>query len=232
MTRVKKYSETIKNWPVSDRPMEKLADNGPANLSDSELLAILIGAGSGKKNALDLARDIIRAFDGFAGIDSASIEEMTRIGGIGRSKAISIKAGLEIARRFSVSSKDEKTVLRTSEDVMSVYLRQMKNLKKEVFKVVLLNTKGRLIKDVTVSEGGLTSSMAHPREVFSPAIRESAHSVILVHNHPSGDPSPSDDDINITRRLQEVGKLMDIHVVDHIIVGDNQYYSFVDEGLI
>ncbi|VAX15231.1 UPF0758 family protein [hydrothermal vent metagenome] len=223
------YKESIKQWPEPDRPKEKLIANGPAFLSDSELLSIIIGSGAGNKNALDLARDLLNRFDDLSSLDVASVEEIKKVKGIGETKAVTVKAALELARRFAVSSNGTSKVIRTSEDVVSVYIRQMKNMKKEVFKVVLLNVKNKVFKTVTVSEGGLTSSVVHPRDVFSPAIRESAHGVILLHNHPSGDPSPSEEDMMLTRRITEAGRLLHIKILDHIIIGDNRYYSFADE---
>lgn len=223
------YKESIKQWPEPDRPKEKLIANGPAFLSDSELLSIIIGSGAGNKNALDLARDLLNRFDDLSSLDVASVEEIKKVKGIGETKAVTVKAALELARRFAVSSNGTSKVIRTSEDVVSVYIRQMKNMKKEVFKVVLLNVKNKVLKTVTVSEGGLTSSVVHPRDVFSPAIRESAHGVILLHNHPSGDPSPSEEDMMLTRRITEAGRLLHIKILDHIIIGDNRYYSFADE---
>lgn len=225
--------EAIKQWPEGDRPREKLVSRGASYLSDSELLAIIIGSGSGSKNALDLARELIKVFDGLEGIEAASIDELCRVRGVGEAKAIGIKAGLELGRRFSISSRQTKsTPFRTSDDVARYYLVEMKNLRKEIFKVALLNSRNRLIKTVTVSEGGLNGAVVHPREVFNPAIRESASRVILIHNHPSGDPEPSDDDINYTRRIVDAGRLMDIKVIDHLIIGDNRHYSFADEGML
>lgn len=229
--RQKKYklAEAIKLWPENDRPREKFVSSGPSSLSDSELLAILIGSGTGSKNALDLARDVLREFDDLAGIETASLEEIQRIRGIGMAKAVSIKAGLELGRRFAAASKSPVSgVIRTSEDVANMYIPMMKNYKKEKFMVALLNAKNRLIKTVTISEGGLTGVSVEPREVFNPAIRESAHAVILMHNHPSGEPEPSDDDINITRRMVEAGRLINIRIIDHIIFGENRYYSMAD----
>ncbi|MBI4665964.1 MAG: DNA repair protein RadC [Nitrospinae bacterium] len=221
--------EAIKQWPESDRPREKLMTNGPSSLSDSELLAILIGSGSGERNAMDLARDLLKKFEDLSGLESASIEEIRKVRGIGPVKAITVKAGLELGRRFSGASKNAiSSPVRASEDVANIYLPQMKNLKKEVFRVALLNTRNKIVKTVTISEGGLAAAVVEPREVFAPAIREAASAVILMHNHPSGDPEPSDDDINLTRRLVSAGKLMNIKVLDHIVFGDGRYYSFSD----
>ena len=221
--------EAIKQWPESDRPREKLVKNGAVALSDSELVAILIGSGSGSKNALDLAREILVKFDGLSGLEIASVEEIRKTRGIGEVKAVTIKAGLEMGRRFAASSgQGASPPIRVSEDAAKLFMPLMKNMRKETFRVALLNSKNRITKTVTVSEGGLASAMVEPREVFSPAIRESASGVILLHNHPSGDPDPSDDDVNLTRRLTAAGKLINIKILDHIIIGDGRYYSFAD----
>lgn len=228
-----KLRETIKKWPEEDRPREKLSSKGANYLPDSELLAIIIGSGSKEKNALDLARSLLGKFDSLAGIESASVGEICSLPGIGLGKATSIKAALELGRRFASSSASVKSYpIRTAEDVYTLYLASMKNLKKEIFSVMLLNSKNRLMKTVTISEGALTGTIVHPREVFNPAIRESAHGVIFTHNHPSGDPEPSAEDIALTRRLVEAGKLMGIRVIDHLIIGDNRYYSFSDNNML
>jgi len=225
--------EAIRQWPESDRPREKLSEKGPSFLSDSELLATIIGSGSGKKNALDLARALIAKFDNLAGIEAASIEEIRSVPGIGFNKAVNILAALELGRRFTIAASSAKTSpIRTAEDAFNHYRGSMKNLRKEVFSIMLLNTKHKLIKTVLVCEGALNSAYVEPREVFNPAIRASAHGVILTHNHPSGEPDPSDNDISLTRRLVEAGKLMGIHVIDHLIIGDNRYYSFADNDLL
>lgn len=225
--------ETIKKWPEEDRPREKLSSKGANYLPDSELLAVIIGSGSKGKNALDLARTLLGKFENLAGIESASVAEICSISGFGLGKATSVKAALELGRRFASSSSSVKSYpIRTAEDVYTLYFASMKNLKKEVFSVMLLNAKNRLMKTVIISEGALTGTIVHPREAFIPAIRESAHGVIFTHNHPSGDPEPSADDIALTRRLVEAGELMGIHVIDHLIIGDNSYYSFADNNML
>jgi len=225
--------EAIREWPESDRPREKLSEKGAAFLSDSELLATIIGSGSGKKNALDLARALLARFENLAGIEAATIEELCSVPGIGFNKAANILAALELGRRFTLSTSAGKTPpIRCAEDAFNHFRGSMKNLRKEVFSVMLLNTRHRLIRSVMVCEGALNSAYVEPREVFNPAIRASAHGVILTHNHPSGEPDPSDQDISLTRRMVEAGKLVGIHVIDHLIIGDNRYYSFADNDLL
>ena len=235
MAKKKKFvfKEAIKEWPESDRPREKLAEKGPAFLSDSELLATIIGSGTGGKNALDLARSLLTRFDSLGGIEAASIDEICKVPGIGFNKAVNIRASLELGRRFSMASSGSKSPpIKCAEDAFKVYQGQVKNLRKEVFSVMLVNAKHRLMKTVIISEGALNAAYVEPREVFNPAIRESAYGIILTHNHPSGDPEPSSQDINLTRRLVEAGKVVGIVVLDHIIIGDNCFYSFSENDIL
>lgn len=232
-SRQYQLQESIKEWPEGDRPREKLAAKGANYLADSELLAIILGSGSREKNAIDLARSLLNRFDDIAGIELASVEEICSMRGIGPGKATSLKAALELGRRFTSSSKLAKAgPIRTAEDVYTLYIASMKNLKKEIFSVMLLNAKNRLMKTITISEGALTETIVHPREVFNPAIRESAHGVVFTHNHPSGDPEPSNEDIILTRRLVEAGVVVGIKVIDHLIIGDDSYYSFADHDML
>jgi DNA repair protein RadC len=152
--------------------------------------------------------------------------------GIGPAKATQVMAALEIGKRFATEGKGPQTTIRTSSDVADFYFPMMRDLKKEVFKCVLLDGKNRILKDVTISEGSLTASVVHPREVFNPAVRESAAAVLFVHNHPSGDPTPSEEDIEVTKQLVEAGKILGIRVLDHVIIGDGRSVSFVDMGMI
>ena len=213
-------------------PCKKFAQNGPDGLSDPEILAISFKDGACAEN-LDAARKLIRTFDSLAGIESATISDIQRIAGIDQHMAVSLKASIELGRRVSESStRNGARALSTSRDVAGVYMPRMKDLKKEVFKVALLNTKNRLLKTVTIAEGGLSCALVYPRDVFNPAVRESANSVIVVHNHPSGDPEPSLEDIRLTERIKQAGEILGISLLDHLIIGDNRYYSFVDEGMM
>lgn len=220
-------------WPESDRPREKLIEHGPATLSNAELLAILLRTGdaSSGQSALDHGRTLVTRFgDSFRELEEASITELCEVKGIGPAKATQIQAALEIAKRFSQEEIRRGESFRSSADVFNHYREQLGSLKKEEFHVLLLDAKNRKLKDVRVSEGSLTSSLVHPREVFQPIIRESAAAAILIHNHPSGDPMPSQEDLQITQRLRDAGEMLGVHILDHLIIGKGRYVSFVDDG--
>lgn len=226
-------AQPIREWPEADRPREKLLENGPETLSNAELLAILLRTGDAStgQSALDHGRALMTTFEGsFRRLDQASVQELCAIKGIGPAKAAQIKAALEIAKRFAQEEIKRGEQFRSSADVFHHYRERLGNLRKEEFHVLLLDAKNRKLKDVRISEGSLTSSLVHPREVFLPVIRESAAAVILIHNHPSGDPQPSQEDLQITRRLREVGEVMGVRVLDHIVIGKGRYVSFVDDG--
>lgn len=224
---------SIKDWPESDRPREKLIEKGPGSLSNAELLAILLRTGnaSSGQTALDHGRALVQQFDNsFRRLAEAGIRDLCEVKGIGPAKAAQLQASLEIARRFAAEELKQGQLFRSSADVFHHYQEQLGSLKKEEFHVLLLDAKNRKLKDVRVSEGSLTSSLVHPREVFAPVVRESAAAVILIHNHPSGDPAPSQEDLQITRRLRQVGEIMGVHILDHLIIGKGRYVSFVDDG--
>lgn len=227
-------SYPIKDWPEDDRPREKLIRQGASALTDTELLAIILRVGNSSTgmSAIDLARAMADKFGGLDSLDQLSIDELCTIKGLGPAKAAQIKAALEMGRRVISGSRETKKRVGGSADVASQYIPLMKDLKKEVFKIVLLNIKNEILRDVKVSEGSLTASIVHPREVFNPAITSFAASVILLHNHPSGDPAPSREDAELTQRLVKSGDMLGIKVIDHVIIGDNRYYSFLDEGRI
>jgi DNA repair protein RadC len=224
----------IKLWPESDRPREKLLTHGPAALSETELLAIVLrnGTASTGKSAVDCARDLLERFKGLKGIDEAATRELITVEGIGPAKAAEIKASLEIARRLGPPKWGDGEPLRSAEDVFCHFHPRLSREKHEMFYVVLLTNKNRKIREVKISEGSLTASLVHPREVYNPVIRESAAAVIFVHNHPSGDPAPSPEDLEITRRLKEVGEVMGVRVLDHVVIGHERYFSFSDRGLL
>jgi DNA repair protein RadC len=224
----------IKDWPESDRPREKLITHGASDLSETDLLAIVLrnGNASTRESAVDQARLLLDRFKDLKGIDEATIVELIGVKGIGPAKAAGIKASLELARRLGGAKWQAGEPLRSAEDVFRYFHQRLAREKHELFYVVLLNNKNRKIREVRISEGSLTASLVHPREVYNPVIRESAAAVIFVHNHPSGDPAPSPEDIEITRRLKEVGEVMGVRVLDHVVIGHERYFSFSDRGLL
>lgn len=227
-------SSKIKNWPKGERPAERLIKYGPESLSDAQLLAIILRTG-GKKGVLNLAIELLDSFNSLRNIDSASISSLSSFKGIGLAKTAQIKAAFELGKRLMSESSQSRPVFLSSTNVYSYFAPRFTNLKKEVFISILLDAKNRLINEREydkVSEGTLTSSLIHPREAFKEAIRESAASVIFVHNHPSGDPTPSQDDIFITERLKKAGEIIGITVIDHIIIGDGKYVSLKERGLL
>ena len=226
--------QTIKDWPAADRPREKLLDKGAHALTETELLAIILrnGNASTGQTAMDYARLLLGQFGGLKGIDEATTGELAGIKGIGPAKVAQIKACLELSRRLGNHRWESGQPLRSAEEVFRHFRDQLEREKRELFYVVLLNNKNRKIRDVKISEGSLTASLVHPREVYNPVIRESAAAVIFVHNHPSGDPAPSPEDIDITRRLKEVGEVMGVRVLDHVVIGSDRYFSFSDKGLM
>lgn len=225
------YGIGIKDMPEDMRPREKLVAKGEANLSEAELLAIIIGMGTKNLSALDLANLLLVNYKGLRHLKEASLEELTRQKGIGIAKAVSIKSAIELGRRIAVDIQD-LTLIKSPQDVKNMVMEEMRYFDREHFRVLYLNRKAGLLAMEDVSVGGLHSSIVHPREVFKTAIRKSAASIILVHNHPSGDVTPSREDIEVTRRLIEAGDIVGINVLDHIIIGENDYCSLKAKGLI
>ncbi|MBU4310575.1 DNA repair protein RadC [bacterium] len=216
---------TLKDLPQAERPRERLIRYGSDKLSLAELLAIIIGKGTPGESVSVLSSRLLSRFGDLNRLEEASIEELTKIKGIGEAKATQIKAALELGRRLFSQEEAKGRIIQTAEDVYKSMRAEFKNKKKEHFNLVLLNTRNQLIRKVSVTKGTLNASLIHPREVFKSALSHSAASVILVHNHPSGDPRPSDDDIKITKRLIEAGKIMGIEVHDHVILAGNKYTS-------
>ncbi len=226
--------KSVKHWPEDERPRERLLKHGPSSLSDANLLAIIIRSGEGGRSAVDIGRELLEKFDSLAGIEQAGIAELREIPGIGPAKAAEIKAAIELGKRFQKlgSSIASREPLCSSDNVVQYYRSRMKDAKKEFFHCVLLDTKHKIIRDEQVSVGSLTASIVHPRDTFRAAVRESAAAVIFVHNHPSGDTRPSQEDLLLTKRLVQAGEMLGIRVLDHIIVGDGGHFSFRDQGLI
>jgi DNA repair protein RadC len=226
-----KKSFTIHDLPASERPRERLQKFGVEALSAQEILSLILGRGISGESVSVTAQRLLSRFGSLKGMAEASLEELASIKGIGPAKASQIKAAFELARRLEHSPETgEKPLVRTPEEVVSLVKGNLKGKKKEHFQVVLLDTRSQLIKVSEISVGSLDTSIVHPREVFKEALSASAASVIFVHNHPSGDPSPSDDDVQLTRRLAEAGDVMGIDVVDHVIIGDNRFISLKREG--
>ncbi len=227
--------KSIKGWPEDERPRERLLKFGADELSTAHLMAIILKTGGRGKSALDLARELLMQFRSVKEIEAASLAEFSLIKGIGSAKVAQLKAAFELGRRLMASEAEgdpKKPSFKSSRDVYDHYRPRFYGLKKERFLCVMLDTKNRVFKESVVSEGTLTSSLVHPREVFRGAIKEAAASVLFLHNHPSGDPSPSRDDIAITERLVETGKVVGIEVLDHIIISDNDYLSLFEKGYI
>ncbi len=225
----------IKEWPEDERPREKMLKQGAATLSEAELLALIIRTGdpSSKQSAIDLGRGLIKHFSGnLRELAGADLSELCAIKGVGLAKATSIKAAFTLAARFQARKLERLDRFTSPQQVFDYFHHEFRDCRKEYFLVLLLDGKNRIIRRVQISEGSLNQSIVHPREVFSPAVKESAAAMILVHNHPTGDPAPSSEDIAVTRRLKEAGEIMGIKVLDHIIVGDGEYLSFVERGLI
>ena len=222
----------ISRWPKKERPRERLLQHGPQPLTETELLGILIGKGTRKKTAIDLARELLDRYESLQKLFSRSPSELMKIKGIGSAKAAILSAAFELVRRIQSQKDSSKASFKRSSDVANHYLPLMRDLRKEVFKVLLLNRANRLIKDVTISEGTLEASLVHPRDVFREALLEPAAGILLIHNHPSGNPSPSEEDIRITKQLVEAGRLLGIKIYDHIILAGDSYRSLADEGVM
>jgi len=222
----------ITRWPKNERPRERLLQQGPQHLTEAELLGILIGKGTRKKTAIDIARELLDRYESLQKLFSRSPSELITVKGIGSAKAAILSAAFELVRRIQSRKEGGKPSFKRSSDVAAYYLPLMRDLRKEVFKVLLLNRANRLIKEVPISEGTLDASVVHPRDVFREALLEPAGGIILVHNHPSGNPSPSEEDLRITKQLVEAGRLLGIKVYDHIILAGESYRSLADEGLI
>ncbi|MCI6693462.1 MULTISPECIES: RadC family protein [unclassified Clostridium] len=219
--------------PQEERPVEKLLISGPETLTNAELLAVILRTGTRGENIISLSTRIISEFNGLDGLLDAGINEITSIKGIKNIKASQILAVGELVKRINVLSliKIEK-VISSPNDIASLIMKEMSFLKQEVLKLIMLDTKNNIIGIKDVFKGSLNTSIVHPREIFKEAIKKSSSSIIICHNHPSGDPTPSKEDINITIRLKECSKIIGIDLLDHLIVGKNQYVSLKEKGII
>ena len=224
---------TIRELPPSERPRERLKSMGAQTLSVAELLAIIIGSGAGGRSALDVGRTILARADGsLRRVATQPVAALTAMRGVGPARAVAIHAALELGRRMAAEERDVGAPMRSPRDVFTAFACRLQDLPVEEFHVAVLDAQHRLERDITVTRGILNSSLVHPREVFREAIAERAAAIILVHNHPSGDPTPSADDRLVTDQLVAAGRLLDIPVHDHVIVGRGRYTSFAEAGLL
>ena len=223
------HIKSIKEIPLNDRPREKMAANGAAVLTDAELIAILLRTGTAEKSAIDIASELTAdggLYKRLAGI--TRLNELTNIKGLGQAKAATVLAALEIGRRIASAKPLEKIHLSCPQDVADFLMPRLRYAAKEQFVVILLNGKNKVIGTEVVSEGSLSSSVVHPREVYAPAMLHHAAAIMVAHNHPSGDPKPSFEDEEVTRMLSRSGKVLGIPMIDHMIIGDGNYYSFLE----
>jgi DNA repair protein RadC len=223
----------LRELPRAERPRERLIDLGARALTATELVAILIGSGAARRSALSVAHDVLLTSDGsLRRLSAQPVAALTTIHGLGTARAMAIHAALELGRRLSIEARDEGAPLRSPRDVWTAFAPRLEDLPVEEFHVAVLDSQHRLERDITVTRGILNSSLVHPREVFREAIAERAAAIVLVHNHPSGDPTPSPDDRAITSQLVAAGRLLDIPVADHLIIGRGRYVSFAEAGLL
>ncbi|MFW0861212.1 MAG: RadC family protein [Dethiobacter sp.] len=223
---------TIKELPPSERPRERLLAGGAVKLSDAELIAILIRSGTSQETAIQLAERILLEAGGLQQLPRFCLDELLSIKGLGPAKAVTIMAALELSTRLSSRLRTELPTVSSPGDAAGLVMEEMRHNLREHFRVVLLDSKHKVLGIEEISIGSLNTSLVHPREVFRPAIRKACASIILLHNHPSGDPTPSREDLDVTRRLSEAGRLIGIEILDHIIIGDGNFVSFREKGLL
>lgn len=220
------YQVCIKAMPLCERPRERMQMEGPQALSNAELIGILLSSGTQKLSAVELGRQIVSYQpEGLRFLKNCTVEELCAIKGVGVAKACQVLAAIELGKRVSVIDKTQRFKIKNPEDISALLMEDLRFLQKEKFLILLLNTKNEVLHTEEISVGSLNASIVHPREVFLAAIKKSCSAIILAHNHPSGDPAPSKEDIQITKRLIEAGKIIGISVLDHVIIGDNDYVS-------
>jgi len=225
------YIPTIKELPSSERPRERLLEYGVGALSTAELLAIILRTGTKDENVILLAHRLLARFGNLAGLVQASMAEMVAERGLGPAKVAQLKAALELGRRMLVESPEERPQIRAPADAANLVMTEMGVLEQEQLRVILLDTKNRVLSTPTIYVGSLNTSMIRVGELFREAIRANCASLIVVHNHPSGDPTPSPEDVAVTRQIAEAGKLLDIDVLDHLIIGRQRFVSLKERGL-
>jgi DNA repair protein RadC len=223
---------TIKDLPPSERPRERLLAGGAATLSDADLLAIFIRSGTPQETAVQIAEKILADAGGLHELPRYGIDDLLSIKGLGPAKAVAVLAGVELGKRLSSRMRHVAPTVSSPGDAAGLVMEELRHNLREHFRAVLLDTKNKVMGIEEISIGSLNTSLVHPREVFRPAIRKSCASIILIHNHPSGDPTPSREDLDVTKRLCDAGKLIGIEVLDHIIIGDGKFTSFREKGLL
>lgn len=231
-SNTERYNVTIKEMPSQERPRERLLRLGPGSLSTAELLAIQLRTGSRERSALGIAELILSQFSDLRGVANASVEELCRVKGLGPVKAIQIASAMELGKRLRLPVGDTRPCINDPGDVAHMLMDELRDARREHFVVISVDSKNRVIKKATVSVGILDSSLVHPREVFREAISVSASAIVVAHNHPSGDPTPSGEDHRITKRLVESGAVIGIEVLDHVILGDDRWVSLKERGLM
>ncbi|AVQ99522.1 DNA repair protein RadC [Oceanobacillus picturae] len=222
----------IKNVPKNDRPRERMLEYGADHLSNQELLAILLGTGTKAESVMALSNRVLMHFEGLKLLHDATIEELTAIKGIGSAKGVQLLSAIELGKRMNQYKPDVRYVIRSPEDGANYVMEEMRSLRQEHFVVLFLDTKNQVIHRQTIFIGSLNASIVHPREVFREAVKRSAASIIVIHNHPSGDPTPSKEDIHVTRRLVDSGKMIGIELLDHLIIGDRKFVSLKEKGYV
>lgn len=222
----------IKDVPKEDRPRERLLKLGSNHLSNQELLAILLGSGTREESVMALSHRVLMHFEGLKLLHDATIEELTAIKGIGEAKGVLMLASLELGKRMNQYKPEARYVIRSPEDGADYVMEEMRSLNQEHFVVLFLDTKNQIIHRQTIFIGSLNASIVHPREVYREAVKRSAASIIVAHNHPSGDPTPSQEDIHVTRRLVESGKMIGIELLDHLVIGDRKFVSLKEKGYL
>jgi DNA repair protein RadC len=225
------YHVRIKELPASEQPRERLRDSGPSALSDAELLAILLRTGVVGVNVVELARNLLIEHGSWVGLQRLSFEELTKIHGMGEAKAAQVKAALEIGRRLLLAQPEQRPQITCPDDVAHLLMLEMAHLEQEHLRVVLLNTKNYVLKIPTIYIGSINSAAVRVGEVFKEALKHNAAALIIVHNHPSGDPTPSPEDVTVTRQLIEAGSLLDVDVLDHLVIGQGDWVSLRRKGL-
>lgn len=223
------YKPSIKKWPKDERPRERLFKYGEHTLSNAELLAIIFGSGTRGMNAIELGREVLAYFKTLRNMSHTDLQEMRNFKGMGDAKIARLRASFELGRRFMVEEKKVSERIKNPKDVAAIFMPRLRDLKKEIFQVLLLDGKNQIIDIIEIEEGTVDAASPHIREIVLKALQKFAASIIAVHNHPSGDPEPSSEDITFTKNLKIACEAMQLNILDHIIIGDNRYYSFTEK---